>query len=153
MKRMIALAFAMLASGPSLADIPPPIPENPLDADCAPFAGVWAPAAPDVSRGGSRFLVLAIGSEKASAIVYLNQGDVFLEPSAVDGDLACEATADGVTILKFEGPNGIKFNLTAKLTGEASFTTVRDSSYLSAGPPPEDWKPEPITTIWTRIAK
>lgn len=152
MKIVLALS-AVLLSGAALADIPPPVPENPLDADCAPFVGVWAPTTPELSRGGSRTMVLAVGSEKASVIVYNNQSGVFMEPMAETGGLACEATADGVTVLTFTGPNEVTIELTAKLAGETTFTTSREAAYLEPGPPPEGWKPETVTTTWVRIAK
>lgn len=148
----IAIAAAILA-GTALADIPPSVPEHPLDADCAPFAGVWAQSTPHVSRGGARSMVLAVGSEAASLIVYLNQDNIFTEAKAFDGALSCEATADGVTVLKFAGPNEVNVELVAKLTGETSFTTEREKPYLEPGPPPEGWKGEMETTTWTRVTR
>lgn len=147
-----AIATALLAST-ALADIPPPTPEHPLDADCAPFTGVWAQSTPHVSRGGARSMVLAVGSEAASLVVYLNQDNIFIEAKALDGALACEATADGVTVLKFSGPNEVNVELTAKLTSETTFTTEREKPYLEPGPPPENWKGETETTTWVRVAR
>jgi len=148
----IAIAATILA-GAAFADIPPPVPEHPLDADCAPFAGVWTQSTPHVSRGGARSMVLAVGSEAASLIVYLNQDNIFAEAKALDGALSCEATADGVTVLKFSGPNEVKVELTARLTSETSFTTEREKPYLEPGPPPEGWKGETETTTWVRVAR
>ncbi len=151
MKRFI-VAMA-LAGGIAAADVLPPPPENPIDADCAPFTGVWAQTAPWLSRGGSRSVVFAVGSEKASIVIYQNQDDVLIVSRAADTALSCEATADGETILRFEGQNDAKIELTARMTDETTFTTTREKPYLQPGPPPPDFKGETETTTWVRIAR
>lgn len=144
--------FGALLSGVALADIPPPPPDDPLGPDCQPFLGIWTPSGPDVSRGATRWQVIAVGSEKAALIDYTNLQDVNVMLSGGNAALTCTATAEGVTVLTFTmGDND--FDLTARLTSETTFTTERQSTYNYPGPPPPDWKPETITTMWTRIAR
>lgn len=151
MRSKLALA-AVLLTGAALADIPPPPPDDPLGPDCQPFLGVWTPSGPDVSRGWTGWRVIAIGSEKASVIKYVNLQDVNMQVEGDDARLTCEATADGLTVLTFALSHD-KFILSARLMSETTFTTEKTSSYTQPGPPPEDWKPETITTTWTRIAR
>jgi hypothetical protein len=151
MKTLLACA-AMMLTGAALADIPPPPPEDPLGPDCQPFLGVWTPSIPETSRNATRWQVIAVGSEKASLVEYINLQDVNMMLSAGEAALTCTATSDGVTVLTFKmGDND--FDLTARLTSEASFTTERQSTYNYPGPPPADFKPETIVTTWTRIAR
>ena len=150
-KYAMALA-AMFFTGAALADIPPPPPDDPLGPDCRPFIGVWTPSVPEMSRGWTSWRVIAIGSEKASVIKYMNLQDVNMQVESSDARVTCEATADGLTVLTFALSHD-KFILSARLTGETSFTTERVSQYTEPGPPPEDWKGETIVTTWTRIAR
>lgn len=147
------LCTALLLAGAAAADVPPPPPENPLDPDCAPFTGVWAQSTPWVSRGGSSWMVLAVGSEKASVLSYWNQDDIAINSRSIDAELTCEATANGETLLTFTGLNEVRITLTARLGDEASFTTTREKPYLYPGPPPPDFKGEIETTTWVRIAR
>ncbi len=149
--RSLALA-AIVLSSVAFADVPPPPPDDPLGPDCQPFLGIWTPSVPTVSRGSTSWQVIAVGSEKAVVVRYVNLQDVNVMVRSQDAALTCEATAEGVTILTFKaGDEDLK--LTARLTGEASFTTEREATYNQPGPPPEDWKGETIVTTWTRIAR
>lgn len=151
MKVALLLAAIVLSSS-AQADIPPPPPDDPLGPDCQPFLGVWTPSVPEVSRGATRWQLIAVGSEKAMLIEYVNLQDVNMIVGGGEAALTCDATADGVTILTFKLKDD-EFTLTARLSGDAIFATERQSTYNSSGPPPEDWKPDTITTTWTRIAR
>lgn len=154
MRRILfTAALATFAAGTAAADVPPPPVENPLGEACTPFIGVWHRVEPRVTRGGSDWWIVAIDSERAVLIDYSNQSNVNIKADAMPFALTCTANADGTVTLDFTGDGKMKVALTVKPVDETTFTTTEESSYLNAGPPDPDWKPEQLTITWKRIAK
>lgn len=151
MKRIVVLAAALAAGPAAQADILPPAPENPLAEACKPFIGVWARTTPTVSRQANAWTVLAIDSEGATVLNYVNQRDINVEAFAKSSKLTC-VPDDKAVVLTFTDGDNNSFSLSATLAGETSFTTTEQTSYTSAGAPDPNWKPETVLVTWTRIA-
>ena len=145
------LAIATLLAGSALADIPPPEPENPLAEACMPFLGIWTRTTPTAWRRANGWMVLAIDSEGATVLRYVNQQDINVEANAVSSKLTCVPDGNAVVLTFTDGDNNA-FSLSATLAGETSFTTTEESSYTGNGAPDLNWKPEAILVTWTRIA-
>ncbi|BCW90342.1 hypothetical protein sos41_35100 [Alphaproteobacteria bacterium SO-S41] len=151
MKRILILAAALAVASVAQADIPPPAPENPLSEACKPFIGVWTRTTPTQSRQANAWTVLAIDSEGATVLNYVNQQDINVEAFAKSSRLTC-VPDDKAVVLTFTDEENNSFSLSATLAGETSFTTTEQTSYMYAGPPDPNWKPEAVLVTWTRIA-
>lgn len=150
MRNLLLIGSVALASATSaLADIPPPQPEHPLGEACQPFIGVWHRVEPHHDRGGKVWWVIAIDSERATVLNYGNQENINIQAKALSFALTCTKNDDGTVTLDF-GDKELKQALTATPVNETSFTTIELSSYLGAGPPDPNWKPEPLTITWVR---
>jgi hypothetical protein len=146
-----ALAGAAALIGTAIADIPPPEPENPLAEACTPFIGIWTRTTPTAWRQANGWMVLAIDSEGATVLRYVNQQDINVEANAVPSRLTCVPDGDAVVLTFTDGDNNA-FSLSATPAGETSFTTTEESSYTGGGAPDPNWKPQAILVTWTRIA-
>jgi len=147
----VGLAAALTLG--AAADIPPPVPENPLPAACQPFIGMWSRTEPKISRGVRTWEIIAIGSEYATVLNYWNHDGVYMMSDAMTFALDCTAAANGGVLLAFTNDAEASFALTVTPAGETSFTTREEAAYLEAGPPVEGWTPEIRTITWTRIAR
>ena len=149
--RALALTAALVLAGTALADIPPPEPENPLGEVCQPFIGVWSRVEPQHTRGGKTWRVVAIDSDNATVVNYGNQENINIQAEGLPFVLTCTKNADGTVTLDFAGDREMKLALTVTPVDETTFTTTEESSYLQAGPPDPDWKPETLTITWKRL--
>lgn len=152
MRLFLVIAAACAAVTVAKADIPPPSPENPLAETCKPFIGIWARTTPTESRQAKSWTVLAIDSEGATVLNYVNQLDINVEAFAKPSKLTCTPDAQAV-ILTFTDEENNSFSLSATLAGETSFTTTEQTNYLNPGPPDPNWRPETALVTWTRIAR
>ena len=155
MRMTCGAALAALLTTTATADVPPPMPDKPLSETCKPFIGVWARQTPRVTRNVETSTVIAIDSEEATVLTYVNQMNVNIDADTDEFYLTCAAQADGSVRLTFadDDDRNDGFTLDATLAGDGSFTTKEQTSYLHAGPPDPNWKPETVTVIWTRIGR
>jgi hypothetical protein len=147
------LAGAAALIGTAIADIPPPEPENPLPEACKPFIGVWTRDVPQVFRSGSRWMVVAIGAENATLLVYNNDQDINYRVEALAFTLTCTPDGAGAVKLVFARENWGTVELLATPAGETTFTTTEETNYLGGGPPDPNWKPQALIVTWTRVAR
>ncbi len=144
---------AFLFGGTALADIPPPEPENPLAEACQPFMGVWTRDIPQHFRQAKVWVVMAVGSEKATLLHYANQENVNLTSDAREFTLTC--TPDGANAVKlvFMREDWGTVDYLATPLGEDKFTTTEMSQDLGRGAPDPNFTPQAIIVTWTRIAR
>ncbi len=150
--RIAILLGAIALGGIASADIPPPMPENPLGADCQPFIGLWARDTAQEMRRAHGHTVLAIDSTGAVMLSYINQQDINIEAQAKRHALTCKAEGNGVTRLDF-GTGDYAFSIEARLIDETHFTVIQMSTWTGNGAPPEQWEPEPQVVSWTRLGR
>ena len=152
MRLLKTLALAAAFAGAASADIPPPEPENPISETCQPFIGIWTRDVPTHSRRQYSWQVVAIDSNSATILSYNNQDNVNIEASALDFTLTCAKDGEAVKLV-FEKDGWGTYELAATPLAEDSFTTTEMSQDLSNGAPDPDFKPQPITVTWKRIAR
>lgn len=149
----LSLCAALALTGTASADIPPPVPEDPLGEACQPFIGIWHRVEPRHTRSAKTWWVVAIDSQHVTVLNYDNQENINIHAEAISFQLECTKNADGTTLLALTNDAEMSTALTATLVDETTFTTPEETSYLSAGPPDPNWKPETITITWKRIAR
>ncbi len=148
----LSFAFAAALAGAAAADVVPAPPENPIPEACRPLIGVWQQQEPSISRGGQRWLTLAIDSEGAQLMSFLNEsGVVWTAATIAFPSISCEpgeGTID-VTLDQAEVERTFAF---ARVNDD-TLTTSEEEAYLQPGPPDPTWTPKTLTKTWKRVAK
>jgi hypothetical protein len=149
-----ALSAAALAWSAALADVAPEPPIDPIPETCKPLIGVWQRTTPEITRWMTTWTFLVVDSRLATMLYYMDEGQgVNVQAQTATFYITCTPGPNGTMTIDLSSATDQEgsASMAITLSGD-SFTTTEQTVYDQPGAPDPNWKPEPYTVTYKRIA-